>query len=160
MPIESFRRITQDGSWHALASSVLKRESPLPGSIEDFETHWIEAGHHIRSQVNDDEMLCEFLRLALPPYIGTEMVLYRGENADRYKAGNLGLAWTPNRKTAEMFASGLNAINSGGLLLEALFPANAVIAGPNAHSRYLGEMQFTVEPKKGQNIKILHHYKG
>ena len=44
------------------------------------------------------------------------------------------------------FGSGLNAVGSGGVLLKAHFEPEAIISGPNAHSNYLGESQFTVDP--------------
>lgn len=159
MPIDVFRDITQRKAWCAVAESVIEQRNMLPGSTESFGTYWIEAGHHIRQQIDDDEMLCTFLRLTLPAYEGAAMTLYRGENIDRYRTGNVGPAWTSDIETARMFASGLNAINSGGTLLQAHFPAGSVITGPNAHSQYLGEAQFTVDVTQAQNVKVLQQYK-
>ena len=159
MTIDALRKVTQDRAWRKLALSVIEQRDVLPASIDSFGAHWIEAGHHIRQQINDDQMLCAFLRLSLPSYQGKELLLYRGENIDRFQAGKVGLAWTSDLKTAEMFGSGLNAINSGGLLLQAIFPVGSVITGPNAHSQYLGEEQFTVDVAQAKNIKVLQQYK-
>lgn len=114
--------------------------------IEDFGTYWVEAGHHIRAQIDDDLIVLRLLRHLLPQYKGQAIELFRGENRARWESKAVGLAWTPNQKTARMFGSGLNAVGSGGVLLCAWFEPEAIVAGPNAHSTYLDEDQFTVDP--------------
>ncbi|WP_157673036.1 hypothetical protein [Curvibacter sp. AEP1-3] len=130
----------------------------LPGSVEDFETYWIEAGHRIREQVANDTQVCELLRKLLPPYSGSEMTLYRGENRSRFARGKIGMNWTTEPKVARMFANGLNAIDGGGVLLRAHFPNKKIIAGPNAHSIYLQENQFTVEPPSLDAVEELEYF--
>ena len=129
-----------------VVESVVLDSGPLPTERAAFDTYWIEGGHRIREQVADDRLLTLFLRSVLPPYSGAPITLFRGENRDRLSAGSIGLCWTPDSKVAQMFASGLNATGSGGALLKATFSASAIISGPNAHSVYLGEQQFTVDP--------------
>lgn len=57
-----------------------------------------------------------------------------------------------------MFGRGLNAVHPGGVLLSAFAPPSAIIAEPNAHSRYLGEDEFTVDPKMLTDIVVLKRY--
>lgn len=47
-----------------------------------------------------------------------------------------------------MFASGLNAVGKGGVLLRAAIPASAIIAGPSKHSaEWIRENEFTVDTR-------------
>jgi len=101
----------------------------------EFHTLWVEKGHRIREQVLDDGLMVGALRMLLPAYEGSGLKLFRGENAGRWKEQLCGFAWTPNEDTARMFARGLNSIYVGGVLLSTEAPAEAIIAGPNKHSR-------------------------
>jgi len=146
MTLDQFRAVKEQGHWAAYAAGLLS-ERELPSEARDqFGTYWIEAGHHIRDQIGDDRLLVCLLRHLLPPYEGKVIELFRGENRDRWKIGAIGLAWSASAETARMFGSGLNAVGSGGVLLKARFEPEAVINGPNAHSKYLVESQFTVDP--------------
>ena len=150
--------LTETGAWGRTARSVLESSAPLPWGDEDFGTHWIVAGHRIREQVEEDHVLAGFLRKVLPPYGGDPVVLYRGESKQRFAAGAIGFSWSHNESVAVMFARGLNAVGSGGVLLRAELDAPAVIAGPNAHSRYLGEHQYTVDPAACQGIAVVAEF--
>ncbi len=135
-------------NWAQIIDTMAGEDASLDLS-EQFHTQWVTHGVRIREQVADDQMLATVLRRWLPPYSGTALSLFRGESADRFKAGRVGFCWTPKREVAEMFASGLNAVRpSGGVLLQAEVPAYAVIAGPGKHSQYLGEFEYTIEPMK------------
>lgn len=144
--IAPLREITATSTWRGVVESFVLEFAPLHGDLEAFGTYWIEGGHRIREQVADDRLLTQFLRAVLQPYSGGSITLFRGENQDRLSAGSLGFSWTPDSKVAAMFASGINSIGSGGVLITATLGAPAIISGPNAHSLYLGEQQFTVDP--------------
>lgn len=157
--LEQMRRLTGANGWRAVVSRALKEGAPQFDKAA-FDTYWIEGGHRLREQVGDDHDLAAFLWLSLPRYkaeAGAQLELYRGENADRLRLGLLGFAWTPDMGTAEMFASGLNACGSGGVLLRAVVGAE-VIAGPGAHSMYLGESQYTVDPTAGFPVERIAHF--
>jgi hypothetical protein len=112
----------------------------------------------MREQIADDRLLVRLLRHLLPPYSGDALTLYRGENSTRWAAGSVGLAWTDKIDVARMFGGGLNAFNSGGVLLRGVFGPTAIISGTNAHSSYLGEAQFTVDPFGGAHIVVLETF--
>ena len=57
-----------------------------------------------------------------------------------------------------MFGRGLNAVGAGGVLLRARFEPEAIISGPNAHSNYLGEKQFTIDPFAQTAIAAVEFY--
>lgn len=147
-------KLTESGAWSRTVQSILEG-APNPWGDEDFATHWIVAGHRIREQVAEDRLLASFLRQVLLPYQDGSVVLYRGENKQRFAAGAVGFSWSCSESVATMFASGLNAVGSGGVLLRAALDAPAVIAGPNRHSKYLGEFQYTVDPALCQGIAVV-----
>lgn len=158
MSLEVLREITKAARWREIAQSVVLRHEAPPVTGDDFGTHWIEAGRSIREQVADDKLLCRLLRLALPKYVGATVTLYRGENIGRWRAGSLGLAWTPDLKVARMFGSGLNATETGGVLLRGTFEPPSIISSPSKHSRYLQEEQFTVDPSLARDLKVIEEY--
>ena len=146
MTLEDFRKITQQRSWESYAKQLLQEPTPSAEISRVFGTYWIEAGHRIREQLGDDQALAHLLRHVLLPYEGIAVMLYRGENLARWEDRSVGFAWTSNVEVARMFGRGLNAISSGGVLLEGSFPPEAIISGPNDHSLWLGEEQFTIDP--------------
>jgi len=158
VPLKAFREITAAVQWKAHVERYLGAE-PLSGEeAQAFNTHWIEAGHHIREQLSDDKLLVRLLRHLLPRYEGGGHTLFRGENLKRWERGDIGLAWTSKRAVAEMFGSGLNAHTSGGVLLEASVPAHAVICINHPHSNYLDESQFTIDPSLIENCVVIRKY--
>jgi hypothetical protein len=148
--------LTESASWGEVVAQVVGGGS-APWGIEDFGTYWIVAGHRIREQVANDRVLIQFLRKVLPPYRGSRVVLFRGESRERFLAGKVGLSWSADQATAAMFASGLNSIG-GGLVLRAAFEPEGVIAEPNAHSLYLGEHQYTVDPRAAQRVEVIAEF--
>jgi hypothetical protein len=138
------RQVSAKQTWAEHALELLNH--PVSAELSSaFSTYWIEAGHHIREQLLDDLLLVRLLRHMLPRYEGDALVLYRGENLDRWNEGRIGFAWTQDFAVATMFARGLNAIHSGGILIQGKFASTAIISGPDAHSNYLGEKQYTVD---------------
>lgn len=158
MTLEHFRAIKEQGCWGAYATFLLSERELTPAAIAQFGTYWIEAGHHIREQIADDRLLVRLLRRILPPYEGKSIELFRGENRNRWENKIVGLAWTANVDTARMFGRGLNAVGGGGVLLRARFEPGAIISGPNVHSSYLGEKQFTVDPFARTAILVVEFY--
>lgn len=158
MTLEDFRRTTKEGCWELRTQLLLNEPKPPCKIMEQFATYWIEDGHRIREQIADDRTLVRLLRHLLPPYEGVAVTLFRGESVERWEACNVGLAWTSNIDVAKMFGRGLNSIPSGGVLLEGRFEQEAIISGPNAHSRYLGEEQFTIDPFCGRNFVAIEKF--
>lgn len=154
MTRSDFQVVTRLRRWRSVVRDLLATSQCDQDTLTAFAEAWIEAGAHIREQVGDDSLLVRLLRMMLPPYRGGSIRLFRGENIDRFAASSIGLAWTPMRGTAEMFGRGHNAVESGGVLLSAVFPPASVISGPVAHSEYLGEDQYTVDPT-GVEIECL-----
>ena len=150
-------KLTDAGAWGHTVQSICDG-GPHPWGNEDFDTYWIVAGHRIREQVVEDSVLASFLRQVLSPYRDGPVVLYRGENQQRFSAGAIGFSWSRCESVATMFARGLNAVGRGGVLLRATLDAPAVIAGPNRHSQYLGEDQYTVDPALCRGIAVVAEF--
>lgn len=136
-----------------------------PATVDPVAAHscFVEFGHRVREKLDDDRLLVSTLRQLLPQFAGVSeghgIVLYRGENFDRYQDGRVGLCWSSRRAVAEMFGGGLNAmVGEGGVLLQAYAPAHAVLAGPNAHSRWLGEEEYLVDPRILQDVQLIERY--
>lgn len=121
-------------------------QPPLePADSKSFYTKWTESGHKLRELVADDHLLIDMLRIWLPPYIGADQTLYRGESIERWETGNTGACWTTQYEVAKMFASGLNNVGKGGVLLSTSAPAASIVAGPSDHSVYLQEYEYVVD---------------
>ncbi len=124
-----------------------------------FHTKWHESHHFIRELLDDDDLLVEAAKVWLPPYVGPSLVLFRGENVDRYQRGAIGTAWSDQEETALMFARGLNAVGCGGVLLRVSASVEAIIAGPSDHSaNWLREREFTVDVRKTAGVEALARF--
>lgn len=142
----AFDRMRSVASYRRLIKHGAKSKAIPPEFRERFHTAWTTEGFRWRDAVGNDALLTRALRAVLSPYEGQGITLFRGEQASRYDAGRVGFNWTPDRKVAEMFASGLcSTYEGGGVLLTARAPANAIIASPGVHSKHLGENEFIVE---------------
>lgn len=146
--IRSAERPKHRSDW----SAFLRELTHLPPSSRElcatFHTQWHVCHHRLRELVEDDCLLLDVAWVWLPRYEGADLDLYRGENIERFEAGQIGSAWSDKQETAKTFASGLNAVGKGGVILRAVVPAQDIIAGPSAHSFYLGESEFTVDTRK------------
>lgn len=132
-----------------------------PGSDElarRFHDQWHVCHHFVRKIIDDDALILDMLWTWLPRHDGPGLTLYRGENLQRLGMERVGFAWSDNMVTAHMFASGLNAVNGGGALLRAEVPPSAVIAGPSRHSLWLGESEFTVDPRRLARIELVARF--
>jgi len=135
-------------------SAALRPGAMVIAIRTDFHLAWTVRGFRLREALADDGLLLAALRVLLPPYEGDGLSLFRGEQAGRYATGKIGFGWTPKREAAEMFASGLCAsYDGGGVLLEATAPAEAIIAGPSAHSGWLDEHEHVVDPSRLTNVR-------
>lgn len=131
-----------------------------PGTLrEEFHTAWSVRGFRMREALADDKLLAAALRNLLPPYTGSELTLYRGEQCARFETEQHGFNWTPVRSVAERFACGLCSLyEGGGVLLQSTIPAAAIIAAPGHHSLYLDEHEYVVDPSQLADVVELQRY--
>jgi hypothetical protein len=146
-----------DGAlWMAAFKYILKNYNRLFFSKEAIHTLWTVNGGCIRGKIKDDQLLLSVLIISLPGYTGKGLTLFRGECSFLYEEKKLGFCWTPDRNVAMKFASGLNAIESDGVLLQAYAPPPSILAGPNDHSiKQMQEFEYTCNPALLENVKVL-----
>ena len=154
----NFPPVSDNFDWPSFANAVLVADQLTTDFRERLHLEWTVRGHRIRQSLANDERLIAFLRCGLPTYCGGKQILYRGENLDRWNEGAVGFCWTAIEATARMFGSGLNAVSMGGVLLRTTASVEAIIAGPSAHSLYLGESEFTLEPALLREISVIEQY--
>lgn len=146
-------------TWISAIKYTIEHISQFSIDVDKMHMLWIVNGGHIRRHVSDDKLLLIWLKLILPKYSGGEIQLYRGECQFLYDQDLIGFCWTPNKQVAEKFARGLNAIESGGVLLSAKVAPEAILSAPNGHSvDWLGESEYTCDPTRIGSIEVLHKY--
>lgn len=158
--IRSPERSLHRAEWRDFLRAIQASPPSSAALAEAFHTQWHVCHHRLRELVEDDELLLDVAWAWLPRYDGPGRELYRGENIDRFEEGRVGSAWSDRQETASMFASGLNAVGKGGVLLRVHAPAEAIIAGPSKHSQWLNESEFTVDIRRlpsDQFIEIERH---
>lgn len=139
--------------WRDELRIAIQHPPRAPELAAAFHDQWHVCHHFLREIIDDDHLMTDTAWAWLPRYAGPDRVLFRGENIDRTQAGRIGAAWSDRREVAQMFAEGLNAVGRGSTLLRVHAPAAAIIAGPSAHSIYLGESEFTVDWRALANIE-------
>lgn len=152
------QKIHDQCGWVDFAASLEGADSPSQELKSAFHLMWIELGGFIRLRINDDKKLLHVLKTLLPAYSGKGLILYRGENLDRYNQGSIGFCWTQKKEKALQYAKGLNACGSGGVLLEGWAPPSTIIAGIHPHSARIGEYEITVDGSAIQNLQSIAEF--
>jgi len=150
--------VHEKSEWVQFLQNLPSSELLTPELQKAFHTLWIECGEFIRKKLNNDKTLTQLLTLCMPKYKGPSLIVFRGENEHRFNAGEIGFCWTENREVAERFASGRNACNGKGFLLQAYAPSEAIFSGPNDHSNHINEHEVTLNPNLLTDIKIITSY--
>jgi len=149
-----------DSKWLPAFKYISENHNGLKFSKEKVHTLWTVNGGHLRRKIKNDKIVAKVLSVALPTYGGEGLTLYRGECRFLYEAGKIGFCWTSEINVATKFASGLNAIESGGVLLKAYAPRAAIFSGPNAHSiKQTKEFEYTCNPDYLESIEMIESYK-
>jgi hypothetical protein len=91
---------------------------------------WRTYGGDLRAKIKDDALILQVLQRALPGYEGAGLTLYRGESWFLFDRHEIGFCWTSAEEVATSYAKGLNAVESGGVLLKCFAPAEAILAAP------------------------------
>ena len=149
----------EDKVWPLVFEYLAENIESLNLDKPSIHSLWTVNGGHLRRKIRDDNLVLSVLVKVLPSYDGEGLVLYRGECKFLYEGKKIGFCWTPKKKVARMFASGLNAIESGGVLLQAFAPSNAIISSPNDHSsKQMEEYEYTCNPNLLEDITVIESY--
>ncbi len=145
--------------WDPVFQYISEKHESLKFDKERIHSLWTINGGHIRRKINDDALVAKVLAVSLPGYAGEGLELYRGECRFLYESNKIGFSWTPEVSVAEMFASGLNALESGGVLLKAYAPSNSIYAEPNSHSvKQMEEFEYTCNPFLLEDIQAIQYF--
>jgi hypothetical protein len=146
-------------TWQAAFRYIDQRLDSLVFERGAVHSLWTESGGNIRDKIRDDSLVLRILRKALPGYQGPSLALYRGECRFLYEQGKIGFCWTPMLDVGALFASGRNAIESGGVLLKAVAPPEAILAGPNDHSAlWMREFEYTCDPTELRDVVVIQSF--
>ncbi len=146
-------------SWEKAFEYISDNYDQLKFYKNKIHTLWTVNGGHLRRKIANDRLVAKVLSVSLPGYSGDGLTLYRGECCFLYEQNLIGFCWTPLIEVATNFASGLNSIESGGVLLKAHAPSTAILAAPNRHSSIqMEEFEYTCNPFLLQEIEVLQTY--
>ena len=128
--------------WHEAFESLIT--GPHAGEVSDeaLQHFWITYGPHIADSMQADPILLATMKRLLPRYTGAGLVLYRGEDAERYRQRAIGMAWTPRIDKARMFA---RRRDPPGVVLRLDASPRVILSGPTDHSHWLGEVEFLLD---------------
>ncbi|WP_413437096.1 hypothetical protein ACFDAU_11775 [Sulfuriferula sp. GW1] len=145
-----------DKMWRSVFEYMLNNSHSMPFDKPNVHTLWTVNGGHLRRKIKDDDLILSVLEIALPGYSGKGLILYRGECRFLYDENKIGFCWTPEIDVALMFASGLNSLESGGVLLKAYAPPSAIMASPNDHSaKQMREFEYTCNPHLLLDVEVV-----
>lgn len=99
---------------------------------EKIQSLWLIYGGDLRAKIKDDRLILQVLKRALPGYGGDGVTLYRGESWFLFDQDKIGFCWTISEELATSYAKGLNAVESGGVLLKCYAPEDAILAAPES----------------------------
>lgn len=146
----------KDNIWPVVFNLLYENLDNFKFDKNKIHTLWTVNGGHLRRKLSNDDLLLSILIKSMPNYYGKGLTVYRGECQFLYAENKIGFCWTPKKDVAQMFASGLNAIESGGVLLKAYAPTDAIISSPNDHSvKQMKEYEYTCNPKLLDNIEVV-----
>ena len=145
--------------WRAAFEFLLDNVDKIYFNKDEIHTLWTVNGGHIRRKIRNDDLVLSVLKISLPGYQGDGLTLYRGECRFLYESHQIGFCWSPEIEVASMFARGLNALESGGVLLKAYASQQAILASPNRHSsEQMQEFEYTCDPNLLENLEVIRFF--
>jgi hypothetical protein len=159
--------LTRQGLWHEAADAIIRLDTVHPRSRDCFLEAWMQGSfaHHL-----DADLAVAFLYKVLPPYLGFDAILFRGQ-----VRGQVGMSWTCSPNVALKFAlfgdrdaSWIDLEGKEGradaIILAAIVPAANIICAPCLHGKAEGEyvidprgLEFSTEPASEAAVWIREH---
>jgi hypothetical protein len=141
------------------AMRAVARLNSVPNEAQDFflQVH-LRFGDKLRQECTRDLWLLRGYRVLMPPYNGSGITLYRGEQADNRQRRTYGMPWTTTRDVADNYARRAQGHVSGGVLLETMAPPEAIICAVPRNSDRYGEHEYLVDRRKLGQVKVLARY--
>lgn len=117
--------------WQKTFEYIAQLEDDSAFQKAKIATLWAHYGGDLRAKIRDDGLILHVLRKTMPSCRDEGRTLYRGESWFLFDADQIGFCWTPSQTIATSYAKGLNAVDSGGVLLKCHAPAEAILAVEN-----------------------------
>jgi len=146
--------------WEALFRALANApRPPIDCRKAFFGVLTADHGLRIRDHFSIDPLVPAALANLAPGYSGPSVELFRGERWSNHLNKTYGFSWTIIRKTAEMFAMGLNCSPpDGGVLVTTIAPAWAILSEPNDHSRRLGEDEYVIDRRALEEVAVVKRF--
>jgi hypothetical protein len=150
--------VAYHGLWPRLVRSI-KGMDPPDKFRRQCLVSWIRWGDGFRSEVNDDLLLMDLLRVVLPKYEGRAIRLYRGDSFGNRRCRTYGLSWSSDREVARSFADGMWCTSKGGsCLLETVAPSAAIICAPGRIDNSYGEDEYIVDRRRLERVVVCERF--
>lgn len=120
--------------WRETFDYLLTRTDAAAFDQSRIQHLWVQYGGDLRARIKDDQRILSVLKRALPGKQVHGMTLYRGESWFLFDQDQIGFCWTASESLATMYAQGLNAVESGGVLLRCVAPALAILGAQETSS--------------------------
>lgn len=151
--VHKFNRALKDADECYCFQSAFRKIARLEAvplkTQEGFLAIWLSEGDEIRSDVCNDLLLMDALRVLLPAYSGPDVHLFRGEGALNRKHRTYGMSWTSSRDVAVYFAEGNRSMyENGTVLVSTQAPASAIICVPHDHDNSYEEFEYIVDRRR------------
>lgn len=117
--------------WHDTFDYMANLKDDSVFQKKQIASLWAQYGGDLRAKVKNDAMVLKVLKRALPGTNGDGYTVYRGESWFLFDNDQIGFCWTASEEIATTYAKGLNAVESGGVLLKCYAPAEAILAIEN-----------------------------
>lgn len=117
--------------WQATFEYIAHLKDDSAFQKTKIATLWAQYGGDLRAKIKNDALILSVLKKTLPGYSGEGWTLYRGECWFLFDSHQIGFCWTPSQPLATSYAKGLNAVDSGGVLIKCYAPAEAILAVEN-----------------------------
>jgi len=117
--------------WHDTFDYMARLKDDSVFQKSQIATLWAQYGGDLRAKIKDDALVLKVLKKALSGYHGEGFILYRGESWFLFDNDQIGFCWSTSEDIATTYAKGLNAVESGGVLLKCYAPSEAILAIEN-----------------------------
>lgn len=151
----AWRLFDYDDGWNYVLEKIVRVRPPISRAIRrQLLDVWARRGPAIRRGAYSDALLADGLRVILGEYRGPARRLYRGEDPDDHRRGEIGIAWTKKRRIAGLFAEWKE-----GVVLETVAPRQAILGKVHSWSKQgLYEHEYLVDPRLLRSVSVAQEW--
>jgi hypothetical protein len=129
--LDALAEVESVWAWKPALRACGRPASVPPQTQEAFLDLWIAGGETSRSNVGNDLILLNALKILLPPYKCGAVPLFRGEGVGNHERRTYGMSWSAVRSLAEQYAANrADRYQGSTVLVETLAPPEAILSAP------------------------------